>query len=82
MKAKLILALMAFIQVGLVACNVLFISHGQILAMLITAFGISMLWSFNIKKVTFGNISDRVAYAIGAALGTYVGYLISHLISR
>lgn len=27
-------------------------------------------------------IDNRIAYAIGAALGTYVGYLISHLISK
>lgn len=74
------LVLSAFVQVGLVACNVMFIAAGQAIPMIIVGFLISMLWSFNIKKIAFGSVWDRIWYAIGAGLGTYVGYLISHLI--
>lgn len=82
MKKKLSLATMAFMQLALVACNILFISRGQIVFMLITSFIISMLWSFNIKTVAFGNMWDRIAYSFGAGLGTYVGWTISHLITK
>lgn len=83
MKNKLILALAAFVQVGLVACNVMFIAAGEVIPMIVVGFLISMLWSFNIKKIAFGSIWDRVSYAIGAGLGTWVGYLISHwIVSR
>ena len=73
---------MAFLQLSLVSCNILFIARGEILFMLITSFLVSMIWTFNIKKVAFGNMIDRLIYASGAGLGTYVGYYISHLISR
>lgn len=80
MKNKLILALSAFLQVGLVACNVVFITRGFIIPMFIVGFGISILWSFNIKKIAFGSIWDRLSYAFGAGLGSVVGWALSHLI--
>jgi membrane associated rhomboid family serine protease len=43
---------------------------------------ISFIWSWNVKKIAFGTISDRIVYASGAAFGSIVGLLISTLILK
>lgn len=63
----------AFSQVGLVAMNVVFISKGYLLPMFITGFGISFIWTFNVKRIAFGNMNDKLLYALGAGLGTIFG---------
>jgi hypothetical protein len=82
MKNKIVLLSIAFIQVALVACNVVFIANSAVIAMIMTNFGISMMWSYNIKKIAMSSFWDRVFYAIGATLGTYCGYLFSHYIIK
>ena len=77
MKARLTLFLTGFIQVTLVAANTWFISHKHIIAMTITGFLISIVWTFNVKKVAFGGMDDRFIYATGAMMGTLLGYLIA-----
>lgn len=74
--------LTSLIQVSLVAMNVNFISKGLVIPMLITGFSISLVWTFNIKKMAFGNWSDRIVYSVGATIGTGLGYIISHTLSK
>lgn len=75
------LFLTATCQVTFVAMNILFISNHRIIPMLITGFMISLIWTFNIKKVAFGGITDRIVYSTGAMLGTGLGYLISNYVN-
>lgn len=70
----------AALQVSLVAMNVTFISKDYILLMLLTGFGISLIWTFNVTKVVLGTWKDKLTYAFGACFGTGMGYLISHII--
>ncbi len=72
------LFLTALFQVCFVAMQPLFIIHHKIIPMLVTGFLISLIWTFNVKKVAFGDIKDRLAYAVGATAGTGIGYLISN----
>jgi hypothetical protein len=74
------LFLTAMLQVALVSMNVVFISRGAIVPMLITGFGISLIWTFNVKRVAFGMWRERIIYASGAMCGTYFGYLITTFI--
>ena len=67
----------AFLQVCLVAMNVTFISHGLLLAMALTGFGISYLWTGNIKRVAFGSQADKLTYSTGAMVGTLTGYYLA-----
>lgn len=76
-KGLLILFFTAFVQVALVAANTIFISNHMVKSMLVTGFGISLVWTLNVKKVCIGDWGDRVAYATGAMVGTGVGFLIS-----
>jgi hypothetical protein len=46
--------------------------------MVITSFVVSLVWTYNVKLVSIGCLTDRTYYAIGAAIGTGVGYFISH----
>lgn len=80
MKDKIKLFTTAFLQVTFVSMNVVFISKNLVLPMILTGFLISFLWSSNVRKIAFGGMRDRIYYASGAAIGTYFGYVISHLI--
>ena len=70
-----------FIQVYFVAVNTYFIANEMYLGVLIAAFMISLIWSFNVKKVAFGSTTDRVAYALGATCGSLVGLWSSSFIA-
>lgn len=72
--------LTALFQVFFVAMQPLFIVHNKIIFMLITGFLISLIWTFNVKKVAFGTWRNRIVYSTGAMIGTGLGYFISRLI--
>lgn len=74
------LFLTAMLQVTFVAMNVLFISKGMWIPMLITGFMISLIWTLNVKKIAFGGWMDRFVYATGAMCGTGIGYFLSSYI--
>ena len=71
------LFLTGFIQVALIAVNQWFVSKGAITAATVVGFGISLTWTWNVKKVAFGNNWDRIIYSTGAAVGTLSGLLIA-----
>ena len=70
-----------FIQVYFVAVNTYFIANEMYLGVLIAAFMISWIWSFNVKKIAFGSTADRVVYALGATCGSLVGLWSSSFIA-
>lgn len=79
--ARLSLFSTGFIQVFFVAVNTYFIANELYLGVLIAAFMISLVWSFNVKKVAFGSTTDRVVYAFGATCGSLVGLWSSSFIA-
>lgn len=66
-----------FLQVIFVAANTVFIAHYELLANFATAFMISLIWTYNVKKVAFGDAGDRWSYAGGASLGSVAGTIIA-----
>jgi hypothetical protein len=76
------LFLTGFVQVFFVAVNTYFLSKIFYLGVFLCGFMISLIWSWNVKKVAFGTISDRVVYALGAAFGSVIGLLVSTLILK
>jgi hypothetical protein len=70
-----------FIQVYFVAVNTYFIANEMYLGVLIAAFMISLIWSFNVKKVAFGSTADRVVYALGASFGCLAGLWSSSFVA-
>ena len=79
-KDRYIIFLTALCQVFFVAMQPLLIVHHRIVPMLICGFLISLIWTFNVKKIAFGNWIDRLVYASGAMLGTGLGFMFSNLI--
>ena len=79
--ARLSLFSTGFIQVFFVAVNTYFIANELYFGVLIAAFMISLVWSFNVKKVAFGSTTDSVVYAFGATCGSLVGLWSSSFIA-
>lgn len=76
-----------FVQVILVCLNTYQISaytnkpsNHLLIGIVLVGFLISFIWTWNVKKVVFGGIWDRVSYALGAALGSISGVLLGSLI--
>jgi hypothetical protein len=72
-KKRLPLFLTGFTQVYFVAINTYFLAREIYFGVFISAFIISMIWSFNIKRIAFGSINDRLVYSFGATLGSISG---------
>lgn len=66
-----------FTQVFFVAINTFFISKAIYGGVFICGFLISFVWSWNVKKVAFGDIKDRLWYSLGAGFGSLAGLIIS-----
>jgi hypothetical protein len=72
-KSRAKLAATGFVQVIFVAFNTVAIARYELLANFLTAFMISLIWTYNVKRVAFGETAERWFYAIGAALGSVSG---------
>lgn len=66
-----------FIQVFFVAINTFFISRTIYGGVLLCGFLISFVWTWNVKKVAFGTLMDRLFYSIGAGVGSLTGLIVS-----
>lgn len=77
MKQRSQLFVTGFIQVFFVAFNTYAIAHNHLVGSLCASFTISLVWTFNVKKVVFGKRIDQVVYALGAASGNVFGVIIS-----
>ena len=81
MKTKLSLLITGFVQVYFVSVNTYFLAKEMYIGVLIAAFMISLVWSFNVKKVAFGSTVDRIIYASGATMGSLTGLYSSSFIA-
>ncbi len=66
------------LQVYFVAINTVFLSRELYLGVLFAAFAISMIWSYNIKKIAFGTLIERICYSTGATVGSLMGLYTAH----
>lgn len=76
------LLLTGFVQVYFVAVNTVFLSRAMYSGVVVAAFLVSFVWSFNVKKVAFGTTADRVIYSVGAMTGSVVGLATSDFLIR
>jgi len=66
----------SFFQIGLVAINTYLITHLIWVGIFIVSFLISLLWAFNVSKISVSTISQKLIYAFGAGCGSIVGLFI------
>jgi len=76
------LFLTAFFQVALISANTYFISRAAWLGVGVCGFGISYLWSMNVKRISAGTTTERVVYSTGAMLGGLTGMLAGKILTR
>lgn len=82
MKHKASLFITGTIQVYFVAINTYFLSKELYVGVTVAAFMISMIWSYNIKKIAFGTWTDRVLYSLGATAGSLAGLATSKALTQ
>jgi hypothetical protein len=70
------LLIAAVLQTGLASLNVYQISNHRYWQAAIAGFFILLIWSYNVKKIAFGTIWERIVYSIGGSIGTGIGILI------
>ena len=66
-----------FLQVLFVAINTYMIAHRYYICVFIFGFLISLIWTWNVKRVVFGTITDRLCFAFGAGVGALSGVIVS-----
>ena len=71
-----------FAQVLLVSANTYFISRTTWMGIAVCGFGISYLWTINVRRVTIGNRSEQLVYSTGAMLGGLTGVMMAKMIRR
>ena len=64
-----------FLQVFCVTIQTWFIAQSYIPGIIVVGFLISFIWSFNVKRIAFGGMVDRVVYSAGASAGATVGII-------
>jgi len=82
MKTNLSIFLTGFVQVFLVSANTYFISRTAYAGIAVCGFGISYLWTINVRKVAISNRSTQLIYAAGAMLGGLLGVFIAKLVKH
>jgi hypothetical protein len=80
MRDGIKLFITGFVQVFFVAVNTYFISKKFYGGVFFCGFIISIVWSWNVKKIAFGSFKDRMFYAFGAGVGSLIGLIVSALI--
>lgn len=78
-RPRITLFCTAGLHVALVALNTFQIAQRRWIAGAFVSFLISLNWSWNVRRVACGNLTDRVIYALGAMVGFLVAMGMSYL---
>ena len=71
---------MSFLQVFLVACNTWQIANGYTIGAGVIGYMISFVWCYNIGSISVSSLPEKIAYSIGASVGTMCGMSLSRFI--
>ncbi len=82
MKNHLIIFATGFAQVFLVSANIYFISRTTWLGIAVCGFGISYLWTINVRRITIGTKTGQIIYSAGAMMGGLAGVVMAQLIKH
>jgi hypothetical protein len=72
--------LTSFMQVGCVAINTYFITQLNWIGIFIASFIISLLWAFNVSKISVSTTNQKLTYAFGAGCGAILGLVLVKII--
>jgi hypothetical protein len=76
------LLITGFVQVFFVAANTYLIAQRLYIGIFFAAFMISIIWSWNIKKIAISTMQERIIYSFGAAIGSVCGVYATDLLIK
>lgn len=82
MKKLAVIFLTGFAQVFLVSANIYFISRTNWVGISVCGFGISYIWTINVRKVNLASRSEQFTYSFGAMIGGLCGVLMAKMIKH
>jgi hypothetical protein len=65
--------LTGFVQVLFISANIAFIASKSYTGAFLTSFCISLIWSYNVKRISIASKMDVFCYCLGAACGNLIG---------
>ena len=72
--------LTSYFQIMLVALNTIFLMEKNFTMVFIVAYLISLLWAFNVAKVSVSTLKLKLIYALGAGCGAVTGLFLTTLL--
>jgi hypothetical protein len=72
----------SLLQIFFVSVNTILISREMIIQAGVCGFLLSLVWTFNIRRITIASWEERISYCLGAGIGTSSGILFIKVIGR
>jgi len=66
----------SFFQIGLVSISTVLITKHIYFGIFVSAFLISLLWTFNVSRIAVSTIKQKLIYSLGAGTGAVCGVFI------
>jgi hypothetical protein len=80
MKTKAKVFLIGWLQVALVVLSTWQIANEEFVGAVVVGFGISLVWTMNVRVAAFGSWGQRLTYCLGASFGTMTGLGLSKIL--
>lgn len=69
----------SFFQIGLVSISTILITKQLYIGVFFVSFLISLLWTFNVSRLSISTNKQKIIYSLGAGLGAVCGVLLTEL---
>ena len=69
----------SFLQIGLVSISTVLITKHLYYGIFVSAFLISLLWTFNVSRIAVSTMKQKLIYSLGAGTGAVFGVLLTQL---
>lgn len=66
--------LSSYFQVFFIAINTILLAKGYVIGIFFASFFISLLWCFNVSKISVSTKNLKILYATGAGFGAVSGF--------
>jgi hypothetical protein len=72
--------LTSYFQIMLVALNTIFLTQKDFIMVFIVSCLISLLWAFNVAKVSVSTLKHKLIYSLGAGCGAVTGLFLTTIL--
>lgn len=68
--------LTSYFQISLVAINTILLAKGYVVGIFLASFTISLLWCYNVSKISVSKLTEKLIYSFGAGCGALSGFYL------